>query len=270
MIVFPPAKINLGLNVLHKRKDGYHELESVMVKTSLTDILEVLPSENFEFTQTGLTIPGENKDNLCIKAFQLLKEEFDIPNTYIHLRKIIPMGAGLGGGSADGAFVLTALNELYDLKITQKKLEEIASKLGSDCPFFISSKPQLAKGRGEVLSEINLNLKGYYVKLLNIGIHIGTKEAYDGINFSTKPNNLSELIQIPISTWKEFIKNDFETSIFITYPILSDIKNSFYKEEALYAAMSGSGSTIFGIYKNKPTSSLSKFPDAFEYIGEME
>ena len=186
MILFPPAKINLGLNVLFKREDGYHELETVMLKTPLTDVLEIVPSDEFQFTQTGLTIPGDNLDNLCVQAFQLIQKEYKIPNVHIYLRKIIPMGAGLGGGSADASYVLSGLNTLFNLNISNSKLEELAATLGSDCPFFINPTPQIAKGRGEILSPIEINLKGYYIKLLNVGIHVGTKEAYAGIQFSDK------------------------------------------------------------------------------------
>ena len=270
MILFPPAKVNLGLNVLYKREDGYHEIETVMVDTPLTDILELVPSDEFQFTQTGLTIPGENKNNLCVKAFKLIQKEYKIQNVHIHLRKIIPMGAGLGGGSADAAYVLTGLNTLFNLNIQNSKLEELAAQLGSDCPFFINPTPQLAKGRGEILSPIEINLEGCYVKLLNIGIHVGTKEAYDGITFSDNKVDLTNAISQPIETWKESLKNDFETTIFKLHPILSEIKNDFYSEGAEYAAMSGSGSTIFGIYTEKPTSSLDKYKDGFEFIGEME
>jgi 4-diphosphocytidyl-2-C-methyl-D-erythritol kinase len=270
MILFPPAKINLGLNVLFKRKDGYHELETVMVKTPLTDVLEILPSETFEFKQTGLVIPGSSDDNLCTKAFKLIKEAYNIPDVYIHLRKITPMGAGLGGGSADGAYVLSGLNELFQLNISKEKLETFAAQLGSDCPFFIEPSPQIARGRGELLTPLELSLKGYYIKLINIGIHIGTKEAYAGIEFSTSNKNLENILVQPISTWKYELKNDFETTIFKLHPSLMQLKEELYTEGAEYAAMSGSGSTIFGIYKEKPASSLPKYKDAFEFIGEME
>jgi len=270
MILFPPAKVNLGLNVIYKREDGYHEIETVMVDTPLTDILELVPSDEFQFTQTGLTIPGENKNNLCVKAFKLIQKEYKIQNVHIHLRKIIPMGAGLGGGSADAAYVLTGLNTLFNLNISNSKLEKLAAQLGSDCPFFINTTPQLAKGRGEILSPIEINLEGYYVKLLNIGIHVGTKEAYAGIEFSTSSKSLEKILKQPVTNWKDELKNDFEKTIFKVHPRLANIKNDFYKEGAVYAAMSGSGSTIFGIYTEKPTSSLDKYKDAFEFIGEMK
>lgn len=270
MILFPPAKINLGLNVLFKREDGYHELETVMVKTPLTDVLEIVPSDEFQFTQTGLTIPGDNQDNLCVQAFQLIQKEYKIPNVHIYLRKIIPMGAGLGGGSADASYVLNGLNTLFNLNISNSKLEELAATLGSDCPFFINPTPQIAKGRGEILSPIEINLKGYYIKLLNVGIHVGTKEAYAGIEFSKNDRDLVGSLHKPISNWKEDVKNDFETTIFKLHPTLSGVKKEFYLEGAEYAAMSGSGSTIFGVFKNKPASSLTKYQNAFEFIGEID
>ena len=270
MIIFPPAKVNLGLNVLFKREDGYHELETVMVKTPLTDILEIVPSDEFQFTQTGLAIPGNNLDNLCVKAFKLIQKEYNIPNVQIYLRKIIPMGAGLGGGSAYASYVLSGLNTLFNLNISNKKLEDFAAQLGSDCPFFINPIPQLAKGRGEIISPLEVNLKAYYIKLLNIWIHVGTKEAYAGIQFSDKKVNITDSINQPIENWKESLKNDFEATIFKLHPSLLEIKNNFYNEGAIYTAMSGSGSTIFGIYKEKPVSSLEHHKGAFEFIGEME
>ena len=252
MILFPPAKINLGLHILFKRNDGYHELETVMTPVPFTDILEILPCKKFEFIQTGLTIPGDSKNNLCVKAYLLMKEKYNIPPVYIHLRKIIPMGGGLGGGSADAAFVLKGINDLFQLNLTTKELEELAAQLGSDCPFFIKNIPQIAKGRGEILTPIELKLKGYYIKILNLGIHVGTKEAYDGCTFSNSSKTLSDIISQPISTWKNELKNDFETSVFKIHPKLEAAKQALYTEGAIYAAMTGSGSTLFGIFEMRP------------------
>lgn len=252
MILFPPAKINLGLNVPFKREDGYHEIETCMYPIPFLDILEILPAESFSFQQTGIVIPGNDSDNLCVKAYNLMKERFSIPPVYIHLRKEIPMGAGMGGGSADAAYVLKGLNELFELVISEEELEQMAGTLGSDCPFFIKAEPQIAKGRGELLSSCALTLNGFYLKIVNPGIHIGTREAYAGIQFGELSKSIKEIVEGPINDWKDLLKNDFETHIFEIYPSLSTLKNQLYEEGAVYAAMSGSGSTMFGIFKNEP------------------
>lgn len=252
MILFPPAKINLGLNVLFKREDGYHELDTCMVPIPLFDVLEILPAEEFLFHQSGITISGDSGDNLCVKAYQLMVENFSIPPVYIHLRKEIPMGAGLGGGSSDAAYVLKGINELFELNCSIEKMEQLAATLGSDCPFFIKNEPQIAKGRGEILSICNLNLQGYFLKIVNPGIHIGTKEAYAGIAFGKESVSVQKVIESPIVNWKKDLKNDFELRAFKSYPELKEIKEKLYAEGAIYAAMSGSGSTMFGIYRTEP------------------
>lgn len=266
MIFFPPAKINLGLKVLHKREDSYHELDTCMVPIPLFDVLELLPSSEFSFQQTGLTIPGNSVDNLCVRAYELMRNTFKIPPVYMHLRKQIPMGAGMGGGSSDAAYVLLGLKELFSIQCSQCTLEELAGRLGSDCPFFIKNEAQIAKGRGEVLSPCQLDLKGYYLKIVNPGIHIGTKEAYEGIVFDTNKSPVQSIVEGPISLWKNALKNDFETSVFKLYPKLEQIKEGLYSEGAIYAAMSGSGSTLFGIFKNEPQKSFANLPQYSEYI----
>jgi 4-diphosphocytidyl-2-C-methyl-D-erythritol kinase len=252
MILFPPSKINLGLNVLSKREDGYHELVSCMYPIPLTDVLEILPADEFSFHQTGLSIAGSSDTNLCVKAFKLMVDNFSIQPVYIHLRKEIPMGAGIGGGSADAAFVLKGINELYNLGCSIEKLEELAAELGSDCPFFIKNEAQLSEGRGEILSSCSVNLKGYYIKIVNPGIHISTKEAFAGIQFHEHKKSLKEIIESPVENWKDVLVNDFEKSIFPKYPVLEEIKKQLYSDGAVYASMSGSGSTIYGIFKDEP------------------
>ncbi len=252
MILFPPAKINLGLHILHKRNDGYHELETGMIPVPFFDILEILPADDFQFKQTGLTIPGDSDTNLCVRAYQLMKDRYSIPPAYIHLRKIIPMGGGLGGGSSDAAFVLKGLNSIFNLEIDTITLEQLAGELGSDCPFFIQNVSQIAEGRGERLTKIPLELKGYYFKIINIGIHVGTKEAYAGAQFSTSKKTVKEILSQPISSWKNELVNDFEKTVFQLHPQLAELKEKLYWEGAIYAAMSGSGSTLFGIYENEP------------------
>ncbi|NVK65145.1 MAG: 4-(cytidine 5'-diphospho)-2-C-methyl-D-erythritol kinase [Flavobacteriales bacterium] len=253
MLLFPPAKINLGLKVLKKRSDGYHEIETCMVAVPMTDVLEILPSEQFEFKQTGLEVEGDHESNLCVKAFRLFQERFNCPNAFIHLRKQIPMGAGLGGGSADASYVLRGLNELFECEATDDELREMATQLGSDCPFFVSDEPQMGRGTGTDLSPFSLDLNGYYLKVINPGIHIGTKEAYSGIHFSESAWPLHEILQLPISDWKEKLHNDFESHIFEAHPEIGALKEQLYAEGAIYASMTGSGSTVFGIFAEKPT-----------------
>ena len=252
MILFPPAKINLGLNVLHKRSDGYHEIDTCMIPIDLTDVLEVLPSDNFHFIQTGLNVDGDMSDNLVVQAYHLLKDEYDLPPVYIHLRKNIPMGAGLGGGSADATYTLVALNRLFELKIPNKELEILASELGSDCSFFVENTPKIAKGRGEELTPIDIDLSGYYLKLIFPGLHIGTAEAYENVSFSENEKEIKHVISINIEEWRVNLKNGFERSAFLLHPQLAEIKNDLYKEGAVYASMTGSGSTMYGIFKEKP------------------
>jgi 4-diphosphocytidyl-2-C-methyl-D-erythritol kinase len=251
MILFPPAKINLGLSIVEKRNDGYHELETCMLPIPFYDILEILPSENFSFFQTGFKIPGIQGENLCEKAFRLMKKKHSVPNVMMHLRKQIPMGAGLGGGSSDAAYVLKGLNEMFQLNLAEKLLEDLAAELGSDCPFFIKNEAQMARGRGEKLTPINLTLRGYYFVLLNPGIHVGTKEAYAGVTPTYKEISLDVLLENPISAWQNLIINDFEASIFVNHPKIAELKSELLKLGALYASMSGSGSSVFGVFKQE-------------------
>lgn len=251
MILYPPAKINLGLNILRKREDAYHDIDTCMVEIPFTDILEVTKADSFEFLQTGLIINGVGSANLCEKAYQLLKNEFEIGPVRIHLRKQIPIGAGLGGGSADATYTLLALNQLFDLQLSKDKLKQLASELGSDCPFFVEGLPQIAQGRGEVLSTIQLDLSNFFLVLLNPGIHVGTKEAYDGVSVNDDVIAVNEIVQKPAIEWREMLKNDFEKTVFIQYPEIQSIKESLYQSGAIYAAMSGSGSSVFGLFTNE-------------------
>jgi len=252
MILFPPAKINLGLRVLYKRPDNYHEIDSCMVPIPFYDVLEILPAEQFSFLQTGLTIAGDQESNLCVKAFRRMQADFGIPNVYLHLRKEIPMGAGLGGGSADAAYVLRGLRDLFLPELGNAVLEGMAAQLGSDCALFVGDSPRLASGRGEILRPVNLDLKGWYLKLINPGIHIGTAEAYAGIVFPEEPVAVERVLTQPIETWKELLHNDFETSVFTLYPELRTLKEELYSEGAVYASMSGSGSTMYGLFSQEP------------------
>ncbi|MDR1054812.1 MAG: 4-(cytidine 5'-diphospho)-2-C-methyl-D-erythritol kinase [Prevotellaceae bacterium] len=248
MLYFPPAKINLGLHVIEKRADGFHNLETVFYPVKLSDVLEVLPHPSTEFKLSGITIEGSAYDNLCMKAYHLLKADFDIPPVYMQLHKIIPMGAGLGGGSADAAFVLKALDSEFKLSIGKQRLKEYAARLGSDCAFFIENRPAIATGRGEILNPIDLNLTGYYLVLVKPDIHIGTAEAYSGIIPRKPAQSLADIISSPVNVWRQSLVNDFETNLFKNYPQIAAIKQKLYDLGALYAAISGSGSTVFGLF----------------------
>lgn len=223
-----------------------------MLAIPMTDVLEVLPAADFSFRQSGILVDVADEDNLCVKAFRLFQSRYEIGNVSIHLRKQLPMGAGLGGGSADATYVLLALNELFETQLSDDILRNLASELGSDCPFFVSKVAQIARGRGEILSEVNLNLEGWYLKIINPGIHIGTQEAYSGVHFSSQTKSLEAMLAEPVEGWRELIKNDFETSVFELHPLIASLKSELYSEGATYASMSGSGSTVFGLFKELP------------------
>lgn len=248
MICFPNAKINLGLNVISKRPDGFHNIESIFIPIQLTDALEVVEAKECTLYVSGKAIAGNTNDNLCYKAYMLLKNDFKLPPVSIYLHKVIPMGAGLGGGSADAAFLLTLLNKKYELNLGDEILKKYALQLGSDCAFFIENKPAFVEGRGEILSGCNVNLSGYKIVLIHPGIHVNTKEAYVMIKPQKPPNSLSECCKQEIKTWKDTIVNDFEKPVFAMHPLLEKIKNDMYSLGAIYASMSGSGSSIYGIF----------------------
>ena len=258
MITFPNAKINLGLNIVSKREDGYHNIESCFYPIPWHDCLEVVEATSFSFHSYGLEIPGDSGSNLCVKAYSLLKEDFDIPPVEIHLLKHIPMGAGLGGGSANGAFTLKMLNELFGLELSHQKLEAYALQLGSDCPFFIRNQPAIAKGRGELLELIALALSGYYLAIHNPGIHVSTKEAYSGVKPRELETPISKLIHTPIENWIDSLTNDFETSIFPNHSEIALLKQEMYEAGAIYASMTGSGSTVYGLFRDEDPSKWKK------------
>ncbi|MFD2202367.1 4-(cytidine 5'-diphospho)-2-C-methyl-D-erythritol kinase [Shivajiella indica] len=256
MICFPNAKINLGLHITSKRKDGYHDIETCMVPIPLFDALEMVIENKTIFETSGLAIPGEEKDNLILKALKLIRKDFsDLPQVHIHLHKNIPMGAGLGGGSADGAFALTLMNKLFDLYLDDFILEDYAAQLGSDCPFFIENKPKIATGRGEILEPVDVDLKGDYILLIKPPVHVGTKEAYAGVSPKKPETDLKSLLKDK-GSWKEKLVNDFEASIFPQYPEIAEIKAKLYEMGAYYSAMSGSGSTVFGLFNEIPPKSV--------------
>jgi 4-diphosphocytidyl-2-C-methyl-D-erythritol kinase len=261
MIVFPNCKINLGLRIHRKRSDGFHDIETVFYPVRLTDALEIIPAANETLlTTSGIAVEGNTADNSCSKAYQLLKKDFPLlPPIAIHLHKAIPTGAGLGGGSADGAFALKLINQQFQLGLTENQLLDYALQLGSDCPFFIINKPCIATGRGELLTPLSLDLSSYKIVIVNPGLHINTGWAFSQITPAIPGSSIETIIQQPVKDWKNTLINDFETPVFTNYPELQTIKNQLYNCGASYAAMSGSGSSIFGIYEEE-NPSLPSFP----------
>ncbi|RWZ90609.1 MAG: 4-(cytidine 5'-diphospho)-2-C-methyl-D-erythritol kinase [Hydrotalea sp. AMD] len=255
MVVFPNCKINLGLYITKKREDGFHDIATIFYPIQWKDALEIIPNNaasdnSIHFTTSGLPIPGNQENNLCIKAYELLKNDFPkIPPIHLHLHKAIPMGAGLGGGSSDAAAVLCLLNEYFELNITQHQLSKYALQLGSDCPFFIFNQPALATERGETLQPIHLHLEAYSIVLLHPSIHISTAWAFQQIKPQLPETDLLYAIDQPIEAWPNQLFNQFEAPVFKAYPQLEQLKMELYANGALYAAMSGSGSTIYGIFK---------------------
>ncbi len=251
MIIFPNCKINLGLNILAKKENGFHDLETFFYPVHIQDALELLPStiSNTELTITGLTT-GEIENNICLKAYLLIKKDYpQLPEIKVHLHKSIPLGAGLGGGSVDGVAMLQLIDRKFNLNINNEQLFGYALMLGSDCPFFLLNRPCFATGRGEILEPLPISLSGYKIIIINPGIHISTSEAFKNITPSTPEKSIKEIIVQPIDTWGIELKNDFENSIFDKYPVIKNIKEEIYKAGAIYASMSGSGSTIYGIFE---------------------
>lgn len=251
MINFPTSKINLGLHILRKRNDGYHDIETALLELPFCDVLEAVESEESGFSTSGLEIPGFG--NLVLDAESTFRKYHPLPVLAFHLHKIIPMGGGLGGGSSDAAFALKLMRDHYAPGVTNEELKEMAAEIGSDCAFFIDGGLQFAAGRGEVLSPVNLDLKGYWVVLVNIGIHVSTKDAYNGVVPKENRVSLKEILNQPVSEWKNSLVNDFEASVFEIYPELEQIKQELYTQGAVYASMTGSGSTLFGMFESEIT-----------------
>ena len=266
MVIFPGCKINIGLNVIGKRSDGYHKIESIFYPLELSDILEIIPNNIFSITTSGLPIKGDHSDNLVVKAFYLLQDKYNLPPVKIHLHKLVPMGAGLGGGSADGAAMLVLLNNLFELNIGLKELEIFADELGSDCAFFIRNEPAFVQGKGEIINPIEVDLKGMYIHLVNPQIHISTQEAFGGIIPSDNNVTLPEVIQTDISNWKSELKNDFETTIFPNHGEIEIIKADLYAQGAFYASMTGTGSSVYGLFNEEPKKC---YPNYFEWIAKL-
>lgn len=257
MICFPNAKINLGLNIVEKRQDGFHNLESCFYPVQWSDVLEILPAEKLLFESTGIPIPNNGKDNLCVQAYKLLQADFDLPPVHIHLHKIIPVGAGLGGGSADAAFTIKTLNGLFDLQLDVAAMQSYARKLGSDCAFFIENKPKYCFDKGDQFAGIDINLQGKFIVLVYPNQHVSTGEAYAGIQPALADTELKTVLLQNVEDWQTGVKNDFEPQIFAKYPEIESIKTKLYEQGALYASMTGSGSTVFGIFDQMITPDFS-------------
>lgn len=282
MIIFPCAKINLGLNVVSKREDGYHNLETVFYPIPLYDALEITEmDERYPIEDTcnlsidGAEIEGDKKKNLVVKAYDIIAANHNIPRVHAHLCKLIPMQAGMGGGSSDAAFMIRLLNEQFNLNLSIETMEGYAAKLGADCAFFITSKPAYATGIGDILTPMSKLtdqpdiLKGRWIVLVKPDVAVSTKEAYAGIKPKSPTKCCKEIVLQPIETWKDELINDFEESIFTNHPELANIKERLYDNGAVYAAMSGSGSTIFGLFHNKPEGISELFPDSKTYTLQL-
>lgn len=254
MIVFPNCKINLGLNITAKREDGYHNIETIFYPVPFYDLLEVLPAtaEKKELLhQTGITIEGAAEQNLCIKAYRLLKKDFpSMPAVTIYLHKQIPTGAGLGGGSADGVFMLQLLIRQFDLTVSPEQLAHYALTLGSDCPFFLANQPMLATGRGERMEPAPITLKGWQLVLILPELRVATAEAFKGCQPRPPATSLMQIIQEPVEQWRNLLINQFEETVFLHHPQLAKYKQLLYEQGAVYASMTGTGSTVFGLFKS--------------------
>lgn len=257
MIAYPHAKINFGLNVVSKRDDGYHNLETVFYPVQWCDILEILPgpkhSKGIEVHMSGLPVAGKHADNLCVKAYELLRKNYTVRSVKLYLHKQIPMGAGLGGGSSDAAFFVKQMNELFSLSIPDDTQRELVKQLGSDCAFFIEGKPVYAEERGDKFTPIDLSLKGYHVAVIYPGIHVATATAFANIKPAAPVFNCFDIVtKHPVHNWKDHLVNDFEKTVFAAHPEIAAVKNKLYDAGALYASMSGSGSAVYGIFEKAP------------------
>ncbi|HRX31059.1 MAG TPA: 4-(cytidine 5'-diphospho)-2-C-methyl-D-erythritol kinase [Tenuifilaceae bacterium] len=274
MILYPNAKVNIGLNIINKRVDGYHDIETLFYPIKgLYDILEIVEVEGeqnrIEFSQSGNSTGCSNEHNLCVKAYNLMMEAESIPAVKMHLHKQIPIGAGLGGGSADGAFAIKGLNQLLGNKIDDVQLHELALKVGSDCPFFLYNTPMLACGRGEKLEVVTLALAGYWLLLVNPGIHVSTGSAYAKTNPEPWIPRLRERIAQQITGWRGSVRNDFEKTVFTDYPEIEVVKQQLYDLGAIYASMSGSGSTVYGLFASKPDIK-NEFKNMYLHVEELQ
>lgn len=274
MICFPNAKINLGLNIVSKRSDGYHNLETVFYPVPIKDALEIIVNKEQSsdtFIEAGIKVDSSPESNLAMKALKLMREFYDFPHVEVYLLKKIPFGAGLGGGSADASFMLKLINKTFDLGATNEELASLAVKLGADCPFFIYNRPVFASGIGEIFEPVELSLKGYSFVLIKPNIHVSTKDAFSLIKPDQPAVSLKEIVKRPVREWKDIMVNDFEKSVFEKYPAIGEIKDKLYSHNALYASMSGSGSSVFGIFdRNIEIGTKLLFDDCFIWQGVLD
>ena len=267
MLTFPGCKINLGLHIVDKREDGYHNLETIFYPIALSDILEIVAFADLRIIISGNKIAGDQQSNLCVKAYHLIKQDHpEIPFIDIFLHKVIPIGAGLGGGSSDGAAMLILLNEKFQLNISPGQLKEYALQLGSDCSFFLFASPAFATSKGEILTKINLSLVSYQIVLVDPKIHIDTSWAFSQIHPTNPGVSILNIIQQPVNEWRDKLVNDFEQPVIKSHPNLNIIKETLYENGALYAAMTGSGSVFYGIFKNIPVHLRQAFPSSYDLI----
>ncbi len=253
MICFPNCKINLGLSVTEKRPDGFHNVETIMFPLPMFDIIEIIMSldKKTSFDTTGVNIGRDWENNLVYKAYQLLEQDFSLEAVKIHLHKALPMGAGMGGGSADAAYTIKLLNDLFDLKLSIEQMQAYAAKLGSDCAFFIKNEPVFAYGKGDKFEKIKVDLSNYHLVVIKPDIHISTPEAYSWITPEIKKTSLKKIIHLPINKWKDLLLNDFEKEVFARHPEIKLIKDDLYKTGAIYASMTGSGAAVCGIFEDQ-------------------
>lgn len=264
------CKINLGLNVVERRSDGYHNLQTIFYPVPLYDELTIRESEDEDVLMLGGNpLEGDVQDNLVLRAVRLLRQEgFSVPPLNIDLKKVIPSGAGLGGGSSDAACMVTTLARLYNLPLSEEQMELLVGKLGADCPFFINPRPLYAEGIGDVFTPISLNLSGWYLMLVKPEVYVSTREAYAGVHPHMPAYSLLETIKLPVGQWVGRMVNDFEESIFSNHPLLAEIKQELYRQGAAYASMSGSGSTIFGLFRSRPNCEQ-VFADHFTFVCQL-
>lgn len=281
MIVFPNVKINIGLNIVGKRPDGYHNLETVFYPVPMTEALEVVvpdyslgasaDASGYSFSQYGEHVAGDPASNLVIKALCLLKKDFDIPTVSVSLLKKLPMGAGLGGGSSDGAFMLLLLNQMFNLNLSQEQLVAYAAKLGADCAFFTVNKPVYATGIGEIMEPVEVALDGFTIVIVKPNVFVSTKEAFSGIPVKPTATPVRDLVSRPVEEWRDCIFNDFEQTIFPLHPEIASVKAELYKAGAAYAAMTGSGASVFGLFRGEPPLGLDKkFDGCFFFQSKLK
>lgn len=249
MLTFANAKINLGLNLIEKRPDGYHNLETIFYPIRITDAVELVDANKTSCISKGIDVPGNGNDNICLKAFKQLQADFKLPHQQIVLLKNIPIGAGLGGGSADAAFLIKLANDKFNLALSISQMQDYARRLGADCAFFIENKPVFAFAKGDEFEKLNVSLSNYYIVLVKPPIHVSTALAYSNVKVQQPLSSLKNLIHLPLKEWKDTMFNDFEPSVFETYPQISDIKTKLYAAGAIFALMSGSGSSVFGVFE---------------------